>query len=77
MANVLERMVGLRPGVWQPTLADIRAMRDLLLSETRTDRIPRWLRQHPVAHKTGDFPDAANDAGVVYTAWVRSRSWRW
>lgn len=68
MANVLERMVGLRPGVWQPTLADIQTMRDLMLSETRTDRIPRWLRQHPVAHKTGDFPDAANDVGVVYTA---------
>ena len=68
MADVLERIVGLRPGVWQPTLAEIQAMRRLLLSETRTDRIPRWLRQHPVAHKTGDFPDAANDAGVVYTA---------
>ncbi|MYA60134.1 MAG: serine hydrolase [Chloroflexi bacterium] len=68
MADVLERIVGLRPGVWQPTLAEVHAMRGLLLSETRTDRIPRWLRQHPVAHKTGDFPDAANDAGVVYTA---------
>ena len=68
MADVLERVVGLRPGVWQPTLAEVQAMRGLLLSETRTDRIPRWLRQHPVAHKTGDFPDAANDAGVVYTA---------
>lgn len=68
MADVLERIVGLRPGVWQPTLAEIQAMRGLLLSETRTDRIPRWLRQHPVAHKTGNFPDAANDAGVVYTA---------
>lgn len=68
MADVLERIVGLRPGVWQPTLAEIQAMRGLLLSETRTDRIPRWLRRHPVAHKTGDFPDAANDAGVVYTA---------
>lgn len=68
MANVLERIVGLRPGVWQPSLADIQAMRGLLLSETRTDRIPRWLRKHPAAHKTGDFPDAANDAGVVYTA---------
>lgn len=68
LADVLERVVGLRPGVWQPTLSEIQAMRGLLLSETRTDRIPRWLRQHPVAHKTGDFPDAANDAGVVYTA---------
>ncbi|MCY3748531.1 MAG: class A beta-lactamase-related serine hydrolase [Chloroflexi bacterium] len=68
MADVLERIVGLRPGVWQPRLAEIQAMRGLLLSETRTDRIPRWLRRHPVAHKTGDFPDAANDAGVVYTA---------
>lgn len=68
IADVLERIVGLRPGAWQPTLAEFQAMRGLLLSETRTDRIPRWLRQHPVAHKTGDFPDAANDAGVVYTA---------
>ncbi len=68
IADVLERIVGLRPGVWQPTLAEFQAMRGLLLSETRTDRIPRWLRQHPVAHKTGDFPNAANDAGVVYTA---------
>ena len=68
MADVLERIVGLRPGVWQPTLPEIRAMRDLLLGETRTNRIPRWLQQHPVAHKTGDFPDATNDAGVVYTA---------
>ena len=68
MADVLERIVGLRAGVWQPTLTEVQAMRGLLLSETRTDRIPRWLRQHPVAHKTGDFPDAANDVGVVYTA---------
>ena len=68
MADLLERIVGLRPGVWQPSPADIQAMRGLLLSETRTDRIPRWLPQHPTAHKTGDFPDAANDAGVVYTA---------
>ncbi len=68
MADVLERIVGLRPGVWQPTLSEIRSMRELLLSERRTNRIPRWLRQHPVAHKTGDFPDATNDAGVVYTA---------
>ena len=68
MAGVLERIVGLRPGVWQPSPADVRAMRGLLLSETRTDRIPRWLPQHPAAHKTGDFPDAVNDAGVVYTA---------
>jgi beta-lactamase class A len=67
MADVLERILGLRPGVWQPTLTEIRAMRELLLSERRTNRIPRWLRQHPVAHKTGDFPDASNDAGVVYT----------
>ena len=68
MADVLERILGLRPGVWQPALTEIQAMRELLLSETRTDRIPRWLRQHPVAHKTGDFADAANDAGVVFTA---------
>ena len=68
MADVLERIVGLRPGVWRPSLVDIQAMRGLLLSETRTDRIPRWLPQHPVAHKTGDFADAANDAGIVYTA---------
>ena len=68
MADVLERIVGLRPGVWQPTLSDIRAMRELLLRERRTNRIPRWLRQHPVAHKTGDYPDASNDAGVVYTS---------
>lgn len=68
MADVLERAVGLRPGVWQPTLTDVQAMRALLLSERRTNRIPRWLRQHPVAHKTGDFPDATNDAGIVYTA---------
>ena len=68
IADVVERIVGLRPGVWQPTLAESQAMRGLLLSESRTDRIPRWLRQHAVAHKTGDFPDAANDAGVVYTA---------
>ncbi len=68
MADVLERIVGLRPGVWRPSLIDIQAMRGLLLSETRTDRIPRWLPQHPVAHKTGDFADAANDAGIVYTA---------
>ena len=67
MAAVLERIVGLRPGVWQPTLTEIRAMRALLLSERRTNRIPRWLRQHQVAHKTGDYPDATNDAGVVYT----------
>jgi len=68
MADVLERIVGLRPGVWQPTLTEIRAMRELLLSERRTNRIPRWLPQHPIAHKTGDFPDATNDAGVVYTS---------
>ena len=68
MADVLERIVGLRPGVWRPSPAEIQGMRGLLLSEARTDRIPRWLRQHPVAHKTGDFPDAANDAGVVFTA---------
>lgn len=68
MADVLERIVGLRPGVWQPALSEIHSMRELLLSERRTNRIPRWLRQHPVAHKTGDFPDATNDAGVVYTA---------
>lgn len=68
IAGVVERILGLRPGVWQPSLTDIQGMRELLLSETRTDRIPRWLRQHPVAHKTGDFADAANDAGVVYTA---------
>lgn len=68
MADVLERMVGLRPGVWQPTLTEIRSMRDLLLGERRTNRIPRWLRHHPVAHKTGDYPDASNDAGIVYTA---------
>ena len=68
MAGVLERIVGLRPGVWRPSLGDMQAMREQLLSERRTDRIPRWLRQHPVAHKTGDFADAANDAGVVYTA---------
>ena len=43
-------------------------MRELLLQERRTNRIPRWLRQHPVAHKTGDYPDASNDAGVVYTS---------
>lgn len=67
-ADVLERILGLRPGVWQPTLTEIRAMRELLLSERRTNRIPRWLPQHWVAHKTGDFPDATNDAGVVYTA---------
>ena len=67
-ANLLERIVGLRPGVWSPSLPEIQGMRELLLSETRTDRIARWLRQHPVAHKTGDFADAANDAGVVYTA---------
>ncbi len=68
MADVLERMVGLRPGVWQPTLSEIGAMRDLLLRERRTNRIPRWLRHHAVAHKTGDYPDASNDAGIVYTA---------
>ena len=67
MADVLERIVGLRPGVWQPALPEVRAMRELLLSERRTNRIPRWLRRHQVAHKTGDFPDATNDAGVVYT----------
>ena len=55
MADVLERIVGLRPGVWRPSPAEVQGMRELLLSETRTDRIPRWLRQHPVAHKTGDF----------------------
>ena len=68
MADVLERIVGLRPGVWRPSPTDIQAMRGLLLSETRTDRIPRWLPQHPVAHKTGDFANAANDAGIVYTS---------
>lgn len=68
IADVLERIVGLRPGVWQPSLADFQAMRGLLLSETRANRIPRWLPHHPVAHKTGDFVDAANDAGIVYTA---------
>ena len=52
-------------------------MRELLLSETRTDRIPRWLRQHPVAHKTGDFADAANDAGSSSPPWARSRWWPW
>ena len=68
MADVLERIVGLHPGVWRPSPTDIQAMRGLLLSETRTDRIPRWLPQHPVAHKTGDFANAANDAGIVYTS---------
>ena len=68
MADVVERMLGLRPGVWQPSLTESLAMRDLLFGETRANRIPRWLRQHPVAHKTGDYPNASNDAGVVYTA---------
>ncbi len=69
LGRMLEQMVGLRRAGWQPSAAQMRAMRALLLNQTRNDRIPLLLRPGtPVAHKTGEFNDVSNDAGIVYAS---------
>ena len=68
-AMLLEVAVGARPANWERTMADVLAMRGLLLRETRNQRIPARLPVGTsVAHKTGDLVGVSNDAGVVYAS---------
>ena len=69
IAVLLNVAVGGRRAAWDQPLADALRMRELLLSETRRDRIPAQLPPDtPVAHKTGQFGAVLNDAGVVYAS---------
>lgn len=68
-ARLLEVCVGARLATWQRSLDDALAMRDLLFSEQRADRIPARLPAGtPVAHKTGDLGGVVNDVGVIYAS---------
>ena len=61
--------VGELPATWHRSSADVVEMRDLLLSESRDNRIPAQLPVGVrVAHKTGDLGGIINDAGVIYAS---------
>ena len=68
-ALLLEVAVGARPASWTRPLADVVEMRNLLLGETRNQRIPARLPAGTaVAHKTGDLAGISNDAGIIYAS---------
>ena len=69
MALLLEVALGARPASWAHPLADVLEMRNLLLGETRNQRIPARLPAGTaVAHKTGDLAGVSNDAGIIYAS---------
>ena len=69
MAALISVAVGARPAPWHRSLADALSMRELLLNETRNNRIPARLPSGvPVAHKAGQSGGVLNDAGVVYAS---------
>ncbi len=68
-AVLLEVALGARPANWERTLADVQGMCDLLLTETRNQRIPARLPPDiPVTHKTGELAGVSYDAGVIYAS---------
>ena len=69
IAMLIETAAGGRSVPWPRTIEDVVAMRALLMSEARNDRIPERLPVGTlVAHKTGDLDETVNDAGIVYAS---------